>query len=128
MHHGDIIIMTNIKLAVVGSRNFNDYDLLVSHIDKIASTHNIILIVSGGAIGADKLGEQYAKKNNIPTQIFFPNWKKYGRSAGIIRNKDIIESADFVIAFWDGKSSGTLNSINLAKKLGKELEIVHFDD
>ena len=113
-------------LAIVGSRNFDDYELLLTKVDKLVPLHKITMIVSGGAQGADSLGEKYAKNNNIPIKIFKPDWKKFGRSAGIIRNKDIISAADVVIAFWDGESKGTLNSIDLAKKNGKKLIIVYF--
>jgi len=78
----------------------------------------------GGAKGADTLASIYAKEHNIPIIVYKPNWKKYGRSAGIIRNKDIVNYCDKLVAFWDGKSKGTLNSINLSKKDDKLLEIV----
>ena len=114
------------KLAVVGSRTFNDYKLLKEKIDEINKETPIKKIVSGGAIGADKLGEFYAQENHIKTKIFIPDWKKYGRGAGIIRNEDIVKKSDHVIAFWDGKSKGTLSSINLAKKYDKILTIVNY--
>ena len=111
--------LSSIKLAVVGSREFNDYDYLKKSIDILQLKYNICEIVSGGARGADSFGEQYAKDNGIPTKIFYPEWSKYGRSAGFRRNKDIVECADIVIAFWDRQSKGTLSSINLAKKSQK---------
>jgi predicted Rossmann fold nucleotide-binding protein DprA/Smf involved in DNA uptake len=112
------------KLAIVGSRNFNDYALLN---EKLVPYKNIVeLVVSGGAKGADSLGEQWAKENNIPTKIFHPDWKKYGRAAGPIRNKEIVSASDIVVAFWDGKSSGTKSSIELAKQLRKELRVIYF--
>lgn len=114
------------KLAVVGSRNFQDYDLLRSKLSKINDETPITLILSGGAQGADCLGEFFAEENNIPTQIFKPDWKKFGRAAGVIRNEDIIKNSDQVIAFWDGKSKGTLSSINLTKKYDKKLIIIKF--
>ena len=109
------------NIAIVGSRTFTDYTQLKETLDEYK---NISKIVSGGAKGADKLGERYAKENNIETLIFLPDWKKYGRAAGVIRNKDIVSNSDTVIAFWDGKSTGTLSSINLAKKLKKNLKII----
>ena len=74
-------------LAVVGSREFNNYKLLK---DKLNSIENISKIVSGGAFGADKLAELYAEEYNIETNIIKPNWSTYGKSAGAIRNKEII--------------------------------------
>ena len=108
------------KIAVIGSRTFNDFTLL----EDTLNNFNIDTIISGGAKGADKLAEEYADKYNIKTLIFEANWKKYGNAAGPIRNKFIIENADYVIAFWDGKSKGTLSSINIAKKLNKTIKIV----
>ena len=109
------------KVAVIGSRTFNDYDKLNETLKK----YEISLVVSGGAKGADSLGEQYAKENKIPTMIFLPDWKRHGRAAGMIRNTDIIEAAEMVIAFWDGTSKGTKDSILKADKLGKKVVIIN---
>ena len=114
------------KLAVVGSRNFNDYNLLKSKLDQIHKRKPITLIVSGGAKGADSLSERWAKENSIETLIFIPDWNKYGKRAGFLRNEDIITNSDAVIAFWDGVSRGTESSINLAKKQGKSCLMVKF--
>lgn len=115
-------------LAIIGSREFNDYELLKKHIDTFVSDSKITItkIVSGGAIGADKLGEEYAKENEIPIQIFYPNWNKYGKRAGILRNYDIIKSCDIVIAFWNGISKGTKHSIDISKKMGKKCIIINY--
>jgi len=65
------------KLGVVGSRTFNNYDLLKKYLDKIHNKEPISFIVSGGAKGADKLSERWASENNVKTIIFYPNWEKY---------------------------------------------------
>jgi hypothetical protein len=105
------------KIAIIGSRTFSDYDFLCL----LMKTINIDIdeIVSGGASGVDSLAEHYANENNIPIKIFKAEWNKYGKAAGFIRNKLIIEYADKVIAIWDGKSKGTKNSIDLATKQNK---------
>jgi len=108
------------KVAVIGSRGFEDYKLLESTLDNI----DITLLVSGGAKGADLLGEKYANEKDIPTAIFKPDWKKYGRGAGFVRNKEIVNAAEIVVAFWDGVSKGTKNSIDLAKKAKKVVYII----
>jgi hypothetical protein len=105
------------KVAVIGSRSFNDYDEVKKTLKDIVIT----LIVSGGAKGADTLGERYADENNIPKKIFFPDWKKYGKKAGFIRNTEIINEADLVVAFWDGESNGTKDSIKKAKEQNKKI-------
>lgn len=108
------------KLAVIGSRDFNDYNLLKSELDKIFIT----MIISGGAAGADDFSQRYAKENGLPILIFYPNWNKEGKSAGYKRNVKIIKACDEVIAFWDGKSKGTQHGINLAKD--KKVKIINF--
>ena len=116
------------KLAVVGSRNFNDYNLMERYLDKIHSVEPITYIVSGGAKGADSLSEKWAVDNNIPTLIFKPDWNKYGKRAGFIRNEDIIKSCNKCISFWDGISKGTKHSINLCKKYNKKCKIIYTDE
>ena len=83
--------------------------------------------MSGGANGADKLGEKFAKDNNIETEIYLPDWNKFGKKAGYIRNKLIIENCDEVIAFWNGKSAGTKITIDIAKKLNVSLHIIKIE-
>lgn len=116
------------KLAVVGSRTFNDYNLLKESIDNLINEKKIKIdaLVSGGAKGADSLGAQYGQENNIPLIEFKPDWKKYGKSAGFKRNIDIINECDMCIAFWDGESHGTKHDIDLCEKSGKECVVVKF--
>lgn len=113
------------KISIIGSRAFNDYDFLKKTILESIDVNDIDEIVSGGANGADKLGELFAEEFNKSTNIYLPDWEKYGKSAGFIRNADIIKNSDYVFAFWDGASKGTLNSINTAKKLNKKLKIIN---
>lgn len=112
------------KIAVVGSRNFSDQIQLENELNAIKN--QIELIISGGAVGADTFAENWAKKNSIPTLIIKPDWKTYGRSAGVVRNKQIIESCDYCYAFWDCKSKGTEYSINYCSKISKEIKVIKF--
>lgn len=111
------------KVAVIGSRDFNDYE----EVKRVLSKINITEIISGGARGADTLGEQYAKENNIPTKIFLPDWNTHGKSAGFIRNTDIVNEAELVVAFWDYSSKGTKDSIDKTFKLQKNLLIININ-
>ena len=115
-----------IKLAIVGGRNFSDYQYLKRSIDELKEKYDIVEIVSGGANGADTLGERYAKDNKIPTKIFPALWEKYGRSAGFKRNIQIIDECDMVAAFWDGFSKGTKHSIDIARAQQKPVLIFKF--
>ena len=112
------------KIAIVGSRDFVDYDNFVQRLNKILNENQIkvSVIVSGGARGVDTLAERFAEENHLETKIFKPNWE-IGRHAAFLRNTDIVESADIVIAFWDGFSRGTKDSITKAKKRNKRLFI-----
>lgn len=103
------------NVAIIGSRDFNNYELVVEYMQQLNPT----TIVSGGARGADALGKRYALEHAINYVEFKADWKQYGRGAGMVRNKEIIAHADYVLAFWDGESKGTKHSISLAEKLGK---------
>ena len=109
------------NVAVIGSRTFDDYILLYETLDK----YEIAKIISGGAKGADSLAKKYSISKNIPILELKPNWD-LGRHAGLLRNTDIVNAADIVIAFWDGKSNGTRDSINKAKKLNKTVNVIIF--
>jgi hypothetical protein len=113
------------KLAIVGGRDFNDYcllsDILYDYFDKF-----ILEIISGGAKGADFLGKRYAENHGISYIDFPACWDKYGKSAGFKRNQTIVDACDMVLAFWDGKSKGTQDTINKAKKAKKPTFIVYY--
>lgn len=111
-----------INLGIVGSRSFQDYELLKKHVDPT----NIVAIVSGGARGADTLAEQFAREHNLQMIVFKPDYATHGRAAPFIRNSAIIEASDAVIAFWDGSSAGTLDSIKKAKKMGKPVTVIEY--
>lgn len=116
------------RLAIVGSREFTDFDYMEKWvIHTITNDIGITVeqIVSGGARGADRLAENFAWKHHIPLQIFPANWNKYGKKAGYLRNIEIVDNSDFVIAFWNGESKGTKMTIDLAKKkLGEENVVI----
>jgi len=115
------------RLGVVGGRDFNDYDLLKEKLDHIHSIKKIECIISGGAKGADSLGEKWADENEIEKDIYLPDWKKHGRAAGFIRNEDIVKNSHRVIAFWNKKSKGTKNSIDLCKKYKIKCYICNYE-
>lgn len=104
------------KVIVAGGRDIHDYDLVVQAIEE--SSFRITSIVSGGASGVDALGEQYASEHNLPLYVFLADWKTHGKAAGPMRNRKMAENSEALIAIWDGKSKGTKNMIETAKKLG----------
>ena len=108
------------RVAIVGSRSFNDFSVLEHNVNSVITPNNISYIISGGANGTDSLAERYAQKYNIDTQIFKPEYKKYtGREkiAPLIRNRTIVENCDILIAFPTSDSRGTRHIINMSYKL-----------
>ncbi len=107
------------KIAIVGSRELypteQDIEMHLSGCDEI---------VSGGASGVDRAASEYAKRKNIKLTEFLPKYKLYGRVAPIMRNKEIVNYADKIIVFWNGKSKGSLSVIEYAKKMNKQCEII----
>ncbi|MBR5772550.1 MAG: DUF2493 domain-containing protein [Clostridia bacterium] len=109
------------KVLVCGGVDFNNEALLAETLDAILEKENTV-IVSGGAKGADTLAEKYAADNGIEIKVFPAEWSKYGRSAGPIRNKKMLDFISgsgnpLVVAFWNGKSRGTKNTIETARKM-----------
>ena len=86
-----------------------------------------IVIISGHALGADSLDERYAQERGFKIETYPADWKKYGRAAGPIRNEQMANIANALIAFWDGKSKGTKNMINLAKKKGLQVFVAQYE-
>ena len=84
---------------------------------------NDIVIISGCASGADAMGQRYAEENGFKVEKYPADWKKYGKGAGPIRNKQMAEVCDYVICFWDGESKGTKSMIDLAAKYNKPIKI-----
>ena len=119
-----------IKVIIAGTRDFNDYAFLKKNVDYflqgINPNNEEIEIVSGNARGADKLGERYAKEHNLPVKLFPANWDKYGKRAGYLRNQEMANYSDMLIAFWDEKSKGTKHMIDIAKKQGLTVIVVGY--
>lgn len=105
------------KIAVVGSRN-----ITVENIGKYIP--NCKELISGGAVGVDSCVAAYAQKNGIKLTEFLPEYKRYGKAAPIIRNKQIVDHADKVIVFWNGSSKGTLSVIKYAEKTKKICNVI----
>lgn len=112
------------KIIVAGTRTFDMVDLLYEKLDHIADVARIDEIVSGHARGADQMGEMYADERGIPVKLFPAEWDKYGKIAGIRRNVEMADYADELVAFWDGKSTGTKHMINTMTLKNKPLHVV----
>jgi hypothetical protein len=117
----------NFRLIVAGGRNFSDYELLKSSLDKLLANKNNIVIISGKAKGADSLGEKYALERNYKIEEFPANWDEFGKSAGHKRNIEMSKVGDALAAFWDGISPGTRHMIQQMKNLKKPIRIIHYE-
>jgi hypothetical protein len=109
------------KTIIAGGRTVTKPILLLEAVNIAGFT--ITEVVCGKACGADTLGEEWAKERNIPITYFPADWEKYGKSAGFIRNAQMADHAEALIALWDGSSKGTGNMIELAKKKGLKIYI-----
>lgn len=107
-------------LGVIGSRDFNDYNLLKA----ILNNECPDVIVSGGALGTDSNARRFAQENNIKFIEYLPDYDKFGRGAPLLRNKLIVNDSDCILAFWDGLSAGTRFTIDFAQKQGKPVKVI----
>lgn len=114
------------KVIIAGGRDYGNYSNMKTMLDFFLRNKTTTEIVSGGASGADKLGECYAAEKGIPVKRFPAEWDKFKKSAGYIRNEQMALYADALIAFWDGKSKGTKHMIDLATKHGLKVRVVNY--
>lgn len=119
--------MSDYKVIIAGCRDFNDYAILKDkcefYLQNKMRTHNVI-VVSGHASGADSLGEKFAQEHNLQCELHPADWERHGKAAGPIRNKEMADVSDALIAFWDGNSRGTKSMIDLAQRKGLQVAIV----
>lgn len=117
------------KIIIAGGRDFMDYNLLKEKVNKILQekrvTHKIV-IISGCARGADTLGVRYASENIFDVDKYPADWDKYGKKAGYMRNVEMAENADALIAFWDGKSKGTKHMIDIATERNLPIRVIRY--
>lgn len=103
-----------LKLAVVGSRTFTDYQKMCEVLD---AHERPFTLVSGGARGTDNLAERYASEHHLTIKIIHADWNAHGKTAGFLRNTKIVEESDDCIAFWDGQSRGTQDTIKKFREM-----------
>jgi hypothetical protein len=119
--------MEEFRVIIAGGRQFSDYGLLSAKCDGILSqkrmTHRIV-IISGTARGADTLGEQYARERGYTVERFPADWNTLGKRAGYVRNCQMADNADALIAFWDGESPGTKNMIEIARERNLAVRVI----
>jgi len=114
------------KLAIVGSRHYKEFDKFRLTVHEFIQKHGKPEeIISGGAKGVDTMAEEYAKMYAYPIKIFEAHWNVYGKAAGPIRNKHIVDRADHILAFLAKGSKGTANTIAQARMVDVPVTIIH---
>lgn len=116
------------RVIIAGGRDYGSYSLLCKTMDRMLCNKQSesIQIVCGKAHGADTLGERYARERGYSVNDFPANWKTYGKRAGYIRNVEMAQNADALVAFWDGQSRGTAHMIKMAKEYGLLVRVINY--
>ncbi len=109
------------RLAVVGNKDFENYNFIEKHLRVITTPD---LIISGGALGVDSMAIRFAEYNNIPWIYYPPDYNQFNYEAKQLRDRIIVDQCTELIAFWDGICEGTKYTINYALACGKEVCIV----
>ena len=121
--HRKVQMFINRQIAVVGSREFKDYEFLEHTLFSFIESDEDE-IVSGGAIGVDSMAQRFCKEHGYDISIKYPKYRLYGKPATFIRNERIVAASDLVVAFYAKgrfRQGGTANSAEWARKLGKDL-------
>lgn len=108
------------RIAIVGSRGWGNKQAVI---DLVRALPLGTVVVTGGARGVDSIAEEEALKCGLVVAVCRASFEQWGRAAGPVRNKIIVDLADEVFAFWDGKSPGTKNTIHHANQAGKKITI-----
>lgn len=113
-------------LIVAGGRDFDDYYTLRDILDRHMLGRGDVAIVSGHARGVDQMAEAYAQRAGIPVATYPADWKRYGKRAGMVRNAEMADVADELVAIWDGKSRGTAAMINMMRRRKKPVTVYDY--
>lgn len=108
------------KIAIVGSRGFKPLSMVTEFVQTLEQG---TVVVTGGARGVDKAAETAATAAGLTVIVFKPDWMKHGKGAGMRRNTDIVKECNRLVAFWDGSSRGTFDSMKKAKAAKKPVKV-----
>lgn len=109
------------RTIIAGSRHCTDEAAVLAAAE--AAPWEITEVVCGGAPGVDSIGAKLARERNIPVTMFPADWNKHGRAAGPIRNRQMADYAQALVAVWDGLSPGTKNMIHEAQSRGLKVHV-----
>lgn len=113
------------KVAIVGSRGWKDHEMIRDYVYSLSPDDTVI---TGGAKGADQFAEIYARERGLAVLVFRPDWKQHGKAAGLVRNRQIVDKCDRLVAFWDGQSTGTNHGVGLARDAEKGVIVFRESD
>lgn len=118
------------KVIIAGGRDFNNEEMALAFLNQLIKEGYLIEseieVVCGEARGADTVGKSIAQGNNLPLHSFPAHWHKHGNSAGYIRNSEMANFADVLVAFWDGQSAGTKHMIDIMTAKDKPVHIQYY--
>ena len=118
-----------LKVIIAGGRDFTDTQYAADSLVKLVEDNMLpdtFTVISGNARGADKVGEYLAELWNLPLEIYPADWNQHGKSAGYIRNSQMADIADVLVAFWNGKSRGTMHMINTMNQQHKPVFVFYY--
>jgi hypothetical protein len=110
-----------VKIAIVGSPDYSDLWQVVAYVRRLPSDTTVI---SGCAKGVETMIAKAARLRGLEFIEYLPNWDKYGNAAGMFQSEQIVDHCDQLVAFWDGISKDTKESIDQAKAAGKSVEVM----
>ncbi len=110
------------RTIIAGSRGVTDYAMVAAAVAHAATEIVPTVVISGTAKGVDRLGELWGAEHRVPVERFPADWVKHGKIAGHLRNNQMANNAEALIAVWDGKSPGTRHMINVARNKGLKVE------
>lgn len=109
------------RVCVSGSRNYRHLENIDLFLRSLPSS---TVLVHGGAPGVDEYTNQAGRRRGLTVEVVLPRWEKFGRAAGPIRNREMVRSCDYLVAFWDGTSRGTASAIKAAKEFAVDYEVI----
>ena len=114
------------RVIVAGSRSIEDYLLVKRELDRLLGKldKKKLTVLSGHAVGVDRLGERWCDENMVKYELWHPDWNVHGKSAGHVRNAEMVNNASSLVAFWDMSSRGTAGVIEMARKKGLKVRVV----
>lgn len=110
------------RIAIVGSREYKQLDQVREYVRSLPLD---VIVISGGARGVDRAAETEARKRGLAVEVISADWDRLGKIAGFQRNQEIVDRADKVVAFWDGHSRGTADTMARAKRKGIEVDLLY---